>query len=356
MAYERAANTKGWERTVALTADNILEEWESVFETMNEEAAALLPAGMDTPWRFYLQEYQNESLAVADLTAELLAAIDAGALILNYSGHANHNVLAAERIIDNRGGSFRSDVDTLSNPGRYPFVVNMACLSGYFIYPRLGGFAGPGWLSLAEGLMLPSERGAVAALMPTAMTETSGQQVLSGALYEGLFVLDKRVLGEAVAYAKQQLLANGGDAQTADTFLFFGDPATTLKVPLPRRVSGLAASAAGASAQLSWSAALDCDGNPVAGYHLYRRLATEESYTKLNTALITDASYTDAGLVVGETYYYVVTAVDSSADESVRSAAAAVSIADSGAGGGGGEGGGGSGGGAAGAGAWRRSC
>ncbi len=210
VAYERAANTKGWERTVALTADNILEEWESVFETMNEEAAALLPAGMDTPWRFYLQEYQNESLAVADLTAELLAAIDAGALILNYSGHANHNVLAAERIIDNRGGSFRSDVDTLSNPGRYPFVVNMACLSGYFIYPRLGGFAGPGWLSLAEGLMLPSERGAVAALMPTAMTETSGQQVLSGALYEGLFVLDKRVLGEAVAYAKQQLLANGG--------------------------------------------------------------------------------------------------------------------------------------------------
>jgi len=50
----------------------------------------------------------------------------------------------------------------------------------------------------------------VAALMPTAMTDTAGQQVLSTALYEGVFALDKRILGQAVAYAKQQLLANGG--------------------------------------------------------------------------------------------------------------------------------------------------
>jgi hypothetical protein len=196
---------------------------------------------------------------------------------------------------------------------------------------------------LAEGFLLPEERGAVAALMPTAMTETTGQQVLSGALYEGLFTLDRRILGQAVAYAKEQLLATGGGRyeEVANTFLFFGDPATTLKVPLPRRPAGLAAAAAGTSAQLGWRPAVDCDGAPVAGYNLYRRRAAEEGYTQLNTALLTTPSYTDAGLVVGESYYYVVTAVDSSADESVRSAAAAVSIADSGGGGGGGAGGGG---------------
>ncbi|MFO7709640.1 MAG: C25 family cysteine peptidase [Desulfobacterales bacterium] len=337
VAYESAPNTKGWERSLVLAADNILEQWEAVFEAMNEEAAALLPAGMETPWRFYLQEYQNESLAVADLTADLLAAIGAGALIVNYSGHANHNVWADEQILDNRGGAFRSDVDTLANPGRYPFVVNMACLSGYFIYPTAGDYVGPGWLSLAEGFLLPADRGAVAALMPTAMTETTGQQVLSGALYEGIFTLDRRILGQAVAYAKQQLLANGGGRyeQTADTFLFFGDPAMQLKVPLPRRPAGLAAAASGGSAALTWLPAVDCVGAPVAGYNLYRRRSTEEGYTKLNTVLITDPGYTDAGLVVGETYYYVVTAVDQEADESVVSAAAALSIADSGGGGGG---------------------
>ncbi|MCU0561925.1 MAG: C25 family cysteine peptidase, partial [Desulfobacterales bacterium] len=277
VAYERAASTKGWERRLVLAADDQAQPWEAVFEQMGEEAAARLPAGMAAPERFYLQEYFNDGLAAADLTRELLGAIDAGALVVGYAGHAGVNVWADERILDNRGGSFRSDADTLANAGRYPLVVGMTCLSGYFIYPRLGGFAGPEWLSLAEALLLPAERGAVAAILPTAMTEAEGQRVLSGGLFEGLFALDLRVLGEAVAYAKQQLLANGGSGyeETANTFLFFGDPATVLKVPLPRRPAGLAASAAGEGVQLSWSAALDADGAPAAGYHVYRRSAAE---------------------------------------------------------------------------------
>ena len=298
VSYESVANTKGWEKRLVLTADNQSEEWESVFETMNEDAAAILPAGLAAPERFYLQEYQNESLAVADLTADLTAAVNAGALIVNYSGHGSLNIWGNEQIVDNRGGVYRSDVSSLANSGKYPFVVNMSCLTGYFIYPAGGSYAGSGWLSLAEGFMLPATHGAVAALMPTAMTETDGQQVLSNALYEGIFVLDKRTLGPAVAYAKQQLLANGGSAyeQTSNTFLFFGDPATTLKVPLPRRPAGLAAAQAGAAVTLSWSAALDCDGNAVAGYNLYRRSAAEDTYTKLNTALITRLTHTDTGL------------------------------------------------------------
>ena len=290
VSYETSANTKGWEKRLVLTADNQAEEWESVFETINEDAAAALPAGMGVPERFYLQEYQNESLAVADLTGDLTAAINAGALIVNYSGHGSVNLWGTEQMIDNRGGVYRSDVGSLTNSGMYPFVVNMSCLTGYFIYPSAGGYAGSGWLSLAEGWMLPATQGAIAALMPTAMTETDGQQVLSNALYEAIFSRDERILGAAVGYAKQQLLANGGAAyeQTSNTFMYFGDPATTLKVPLPRRPSGLTAlwPEAG-TVTLFWEAAADCDGNAVAGYNLYRRLSTEESYTRLNSAPIT---------------------------------------------------------------------
>ena len=346
VAYETAANTKGWEKTLVLAADNQAEEWEAVFETMNEDAAALLPAGMATPERFYLQEYENESLAVTDLTAELLAAIEAGALVVNYSGHGSVNIWATERIIDNRGGAYRSDVATLTNSGKYPFVVNMSCLTGYFIYPQTGGYAADSWRSLAEGWLWPANAGAVAALMPTAMTDTEGQQVLSNALYEGIFALDQRRLGPAVGYAKQQLLANGGAEyeEISNTFMFFGDPATSLKVPLPRRPQALTAvRQADGTVALSWAAALDCDGNAVAGYNLYRRLSTEESYTKLNTALITALTHTDTGLAAaaaGATYYYALSAVDSSSDESVKSAPAPLTIADSGGGGGGGGGGG----------------
>jgi hypothetical protein len=347
VAYETSANAKLWEKTVLLVADNAVEDWESVFETMNENAAAFLPAGMADPDRFYLQEYENESLAVNDLTADLKAAINAGALMLNFSGHGSINIWATEGIIDNSGDNLRSDVTNLTNSGMYPFVVNMTCLTGYFIYPAAGGWAGSGWLSLAEGFMLPATHGAIAALMPTAMTGTTGQQVLSNALYEAIFSQDQRILGAAVVAAKQTLLANGGAAyeETSNTFLFFGDPATSLKVPLPRRPQALAAQwQAGGTVALSWAAALDCAGNAVSGYNLYRRLSSEDSYTKLNPAPITALTYTDAGLSgapVGATYYYVLSAVDSASDESVKSAPASVSIsaAESSSSGGGGGGG-----------------
>ena len=216
VAYETAANTKGWEKRLVLAADNQAEEWEAVFETMNEDAAALLPAGMATPERFYLQEYENESLAVTDLTAELLAAIEAGALVVNYSGHGSVNIWATERIIDNRGGAYRSDVATLTNSGKYPFVVNMSCLTGYFIYPQTGGYAADSWRSLAEGWLWPANAGAVAALMPTAMTDTEGQQLLSNALYEAIFTLDQRRLGPAVGYAQAAVAGQRGCGVRAD--------------------------------------------------------------------------------------------------------------------------------------------
>jgi len=340
VAYESAANTKGWEKRLVLAADNIAEDWEAVFEAMNEEAAALLPAAMAAPERFYLQEYENESLAVTDLTAELLAALEAGALIVNYAGHGSVNIWAAERIIDNRGGAYRSDVGTLANSGKYPFVVNLSCLTGYFIYPHTGMFAAASWRSLAEGFLWPAEAGAVAALMPTGMTDTAGQQLLSNALYEGIFALDQRRLGPAVGHARQQLLANGGAAyeETSNTFLFFGDPATSLKVPLPRRPQALSAQRqADGTVALTWAAALDCDGSPVAGYNLYRRSAAEPGYTRLNAALITALTYTDlpaAGLTEGQTYYYALTSVDAASDESVKSAPAALTLTSGGGGGG----------------------
>ena len=345
VAYETLRNSKSWERSVLLVADNQSagEEWESVFETMGEDAAALLPAGMSAPQRFYLREYQQELLSTADLTADLIHAVDAGGLILHYSGHAGLNIWASEQIIDNRGGNYRQDLTGLANSGRFPFVINMSCLAGYFIYP----YSGSGWQSLAEGFMLPADRGAVAALMPTGLTSTSGQHVLSNALYETVFVEDRRVLGDAVLQAKRELLANGGEgyADTSATFLFFGDPATRLKVPLPRRPKGLAAVQAGTSVNLSWSPAVDCDFNPVAGYRLYRRVTGATAFTRLSTALITAPEYADHAIGAAAlsssavTFEYMVSAVDADGGESVTSAPAAITLSAAGSGSGSGRGG-----------------
>ncbi len=346
IGYETAANTKSWERRVLLVADDIDASWEAVFETMNEDLAARLPAGF-SPERFYLQEYQDESLAVSDLTADFLAAVDTGALWVNYAGHGQQAIWAEERILDHRGAPYRADLAGIENAGRLPWVVNLSCLTGYFLYPEGGWFASDAWRSLAEGFLRPTGNGAVAAFMPTGMTDTVGQQILGNALYEALFLLDRRLLGEAIAYAKEQLLANGGSAQadTADTFLLFGDPAMTLKVPLPRRPGPPAVErAADGAVVLSWAASLDADGRPVAGYHVFRRGEGEGSWSRLTAEPIGTLAYTDAGLsgaAAGSLFFYALTAVDAEGDESVRSEAAilripSASTGDAAGGGGGG--------------------
>jgi hypothetical protein len=343
IAYESAANTKSWQKQTLFAADNQVENWEQIFEVMSEEGIGRLLPGMAAPERFYLQEYENELLSVVDLTADLTSAVNSGALILYYSGHANVNIWATEKLLDNSTASGRRDVNGLVNEGYYPFVVGMACLSGYFIYPSLGAYSAESWLSLAEGFLRPRDKGAVAALLPSGMTETNGQRVLSNALFEAIFSEDRRRLGDAVAAAKQALLANAADGyqEVADTFLFFGDPATELKVPLPRRPLGLAAELQGGGVLLNWNAALDCNANPVSGYHVYRKAGGEASYSRLTSSPIAALTYTDltaaassgAALSDAITYTYAVCAVDAEGDASALSAPAAVTIAAADAGG-----------------------
>ena len=342
VAYETAANTKGWEKTLVLAADNQAEEWEAVFETMNEDAAALLPAGMATPERFYLQEYENEALAVTDLTADLLAAIEAGALVVNYSGHGSVNIWATERIIDNRGGAYRSDVVDSDQLRQVPVRGEHELPDGLLHLSADGRLCGRLLAVARRGLAVAGERRGgggpdadgddghrgPAPACPTRSTRRSSRWTAGAGAGGGL-------------RAASSCWPTGvrSTSRSSNTFMFFGDPATSLKVPLPRRPQALTAvRQADGTVALSWAAALDCDGNAVAGYNLYRRLSTEETYTKLNAALIAALTHTDTGLAAaaaGATYYYALSAVDSSSDESVKSAPAALTIAASGGGGGG---------------------
>ena len=67
------------------------------------------------------------------------------------------------------------------------------------------------------------------------------------------------------------------------------------------------------SVLLTWTANTAAN---VAGYNIYRRGAPGEPYTKVNFVLVSGASYTDATVEAGRTYYYVATTVDTSRTES----------------------------------------
>jgi fibronectin type 3 domain-containing protein len=69
------------------------------------------------------------------------------------------------------------------------------------------------------------------------------------------------------------------------------------------------------SVTLSWTAST----TSVSGYNVYRSTQSGTGYVKLNSSLVTSASYVDTAVSGGVTYYYVITAVTGSGVESAYS-------------------------------------
>jgi hypothetical protein len=78
--------------------------------------------------------------------------------------------------------------------------------------------------------------------------------------------------------------------------------------------TGLIATAGNGYVDLSWDAVPEA-----AGYFVYRSLVSGGGYERLNAALVSETSFSDDSVTNGHLYYYVVTAVDASGNESVRS-------------------------------------
>ena len=313
IAYETAPNTKTWEKNVMLVADDADEETEWIFESISDEAADLIPEGMTTVEAYLGWHYDG---IAAPLTDAIKTNLNAGSLVLNYVGHGSWQVWANEGIFEHGDPRwFRQDVDELRNGATLPFIVNMACLTGYFADPESFGYP-----SLTETLMRSEEKGAVAAFMPTGMTSPTDQRILSAALFEAIFTKDIRTLGPAVSMAKQTLLANGVEyEETSETFLLFGDPAMRLKIPLPEAPTRFKAKIRRNDIALSWKKAKDCNGSAVSGYNLYRSTTPGGGYyTKLNKRLLKKTAYKDKSAQSGH-WYYAVTAVDGDGLESVFS-------------------------------------
>jgi fibronectin type 3 domain-containing protein len=73
---------------------------------------------------------------------------------------------------------------------------------------------------------------------------------------------------------------------------------------------------------LSWNA----DTSPVLGYYVYRGGQSGGPYLMISPQLQTGTSYTDASVVSGQTYYYVVTALGPNSLESAYSNQAVATI------------------------------
>ena len=95
--------------------------------------------------------------------------------------------------------------------------------------------------------------------------------------------------------------------------------------PATVSVSGAGAQAASSQVTLSWNSG----ATPVSGYNVYRSPVSGGPYSKLDSALIAATQYVDATVQAGQTYYYVVTSVNSTGQESAYSNVASATVPSS---------------------------
>jgi endonuclease I/fibronectin type 3 domain-containing protein len=101
----------------------------------------------------------------------------------------------------------------------------------------------------------------------------------------------------------------------------------------PAQVAGLSGVANAASIDLDW---FDNNEADLAGYDVYRSETSGGGYVKQNTAQLALSAYSDTSVVGGTTYFYVVTASDSTGNESANSSEVSLTAQTTGGGGGGG--------------------
>lgn len=99
----------------------------------------------------------------------------------------------------------------------------------------------------------------------------------------------------------------------------------------PTAPTGLTASGGNGSVSLTWTGNSEGD---LAGYNVYRADSAGGTYIKVNSALVNTSSYSDNAVSASTTYYYKVTAVDTSANESVQSSSVSATTDGSSTGGG----------------------
>jgi hypothetical protein len=211
LAYEQTPPAGDWQKRVLAVADNADSAGDFALAS-DEMLADCLPGTYRTTRVYYGVTHTN----LADARAAIQAGINAGALVVNYIGHAGVTVWTDE-------GLFKStDVPALSNGAMTPVVLAMTCYDGYFHFPQP---IADGKDCMAELLTRVEGKGAVASWSPTGLGIATGHDYLDRGFFEARFQTGKRTVGQATAAGKLKLWTTGSNLDLLDTYLLFGDPA-----------------------------------------------------------------------------------------------------------------------------------
>jgi hypothetical protein len=176
------------------------------FESATDSVQGFLPAGSS------VTRINRRAQDAATVRSQIVAGVNAGPLVVNWMGHGSIDVWTGDGLL--RG----SDAASLTNGNRLPLFLMMTCLNGYY--------EGTGLDSLAESVLKAQGGGAYAVWASSGMTDPSAQAAANRELYRIVFSGGNAVrLGDAVRMAK----ATTADRDVRRTWVFFGDPSSTLR-------------------------------------------------------------------------------------------------------------------------------
>jgi hypothetical protein len=175
------------------------------FAQMNQDAAAVLPAGI--PNRQWVRGTEPDP----QFRQAILGALNQGPALVHYAGHGSVETWTGAGLLQT------PDAGQFSNAQLSVYVM-LTCLNGYF--------ADETTESLAEGLLKAPNGGAAAVWASTGLTAAPGQQAAAREFYRRAFAATQTArLGDAAQAAKRAT----SDPEVRSTWTLFADPTLTLR-------------------------------------------------------------------------------------------------------------------------------
>jgi fibronectin type 3 domain-containing protein len=132
---------------------------------------------------------------------------------------------------------------------------------------------------------------------------------LNGSLVSSSDYIDNTASGARTYYYVVTAVDTSSNESDASDEVW-ATPTDTVPPAVP---AGLAATAGNQTVSLNWNNNAESD---LAGYNVYRSTTSGSGYVKINGPLLSNSDYIDNSVSNGTTYYYVVTAVDTSSNQS----------------------------------------
>ncbi len=158
------------------------------------------------------------------------SVVNDGVTIINYTGHGSTSAWSSSSFSSN-------NVNQLTNVGKWPFIISVACVNGNFVNSSCFAEA---WLR-AEDSGEPT--GAVATLMSTINQSWNppmhGQDEMNDILSEAYTDNIKRTFGGVTmngCMGMNDAYGSAGDDMT-DTWVLFGDPSLMVRTAIPEDMS-----------------------------------------------------------------------------------------------------------------------